>query len=231
MTQSPLGPYPLVAAQEAARQGTRPGHDDESEELALSKVEVVGEAAGLGLRELCHDLQQEIAVMECLVARLVDGREPLPLESALGAQVRLLSATILEARMPSAPRRLPLRPLVTEAVETARLLYRGVIQLEASSEGEVEGVATEVRRALVNLLASACRAAPDGAVRVTVADEDDDVLLEVEDDGTGAEAAGGGGLGMAVVRDVARRHGGRLTRRAGSSGGTAVSLRLPRLGV
>jgi signal transduction histidine kinase len=230
MTQSPLEPFPLVTTQEDA-QGTPRGRGNECEELAPSKGDPGAGAAVLGLRELCHDLQQELSVMECLVGRLIGVREPRALESALGAQLRVLNATLREARMPSAPRRLPLRPLVTDTLQTVRLVYPGVIDLNASTEGVVEGIATDVRRALVNLIDNARRAAPSGVITVTLADEDDDVVLEVADDGSGGQVARGSALGMTVVHDVARRHSGQVTRRAGASGGRAVALRLPRLGV
>jgi signal transduction histidine kinase len=231
MSQFPLEAFPRTTPQDDVRPGPPRPRSGEAEQLALSKGELLAEAGVLGLRELCQDLQHELTVMECLVSQLVGDRDPIPLESALHAQVRVLTATVREARMPSRPRQLALRPLVIEAVETARLIYPGVIDLDASSEGVVEAIDTEVRRALVNLLDNACRTAPQGTVRVTVADEEDDVLLEVEDDGSGGLAACGSARGLAVVHDVARRHGGRVTRRAGPSGGQAVALRLPRLGV
>lgn len=197
--------------------------------LAPGDHDSAAAASALGLNELCHDLQQEVTVMEHLVSRLIGARDPQPLEQALRNQVEVLRATLREARLPSPPCDLALRPLVVDVVRTARLVHPGVIDLHVPDEGLVRGVASDVRRAIVNLLDNARLAAPQGSIRVTVADDHDEVLLEVEDDGSGtARAFNGSGLGMAVVADVARRHNGTVTRRVGPLGGLAVGLHLPR---
>jgi two-component system sensor histidine kinase GlrK len=102
----------------------------------------------------------------------------------------------------------------------------------------------ELRRALDNLLQNALRhAAPGGTVRITVASEDGEGLLEVADDGPGIaprdrervfrpgvrgpEAPGRGtGLGLAIARDVAEAQGGRLELLP-SSRGARFRLSLP----
>lgn len=80
-----------------------------------------------------------------------------------------------------------------------------------------------VRRILVNLLDNAIRHGPDGQrLRVVVDNREDALLLVVEDEGPGIPATerervwlpyargenGGSGLGLAVVRHLARLHGG-----------------------
>jgi two-component system sensor histidine kinase TctE len=92
-------------------------------------------------------------------------------------------------------------------------------------------VAGEVRRALVNQDDNARRAAPSGTVRICLHEVLDEVLLEVHDDGTAVPAeTAGSSLGLAVVRDVAARHGGAVSERTSPLGGMAVTLRLPRGG-
>jgi signal transduction histidine kinase len=83
--------------------------------------------------------------------------------------------------------------------------------------------ADAVRRILVNLLDNAIRHGPEGQrLRVVVDHTREEVLLVVEDEGPGIPAAdrervwlpyargegGGSGLGLAVVRHLARLHGG-----------------------
>lgn len=195
-------------------------------------VEVLAPAgAALGLRELCHDLQQEITLLQHLVERLGDGHPPAAVERALHAQVGVLLETVREAQGPAAPSAIPLRPVVSDVVQTAQLVHQGRIDLDAPCDGLVQGVTSELRRAFVNLLDNARAATPRGTIRVTIREEDDEVALQVEDDGTGTVDSVGAGIGMTVVGEVARRHGGTVTLAAGALGGLGVTVHLPRLEV
>jgi signal transduction histidine kinase len=183
----------------------------------------------LGVRELCHDLQQEVTVLDLLLCRLTDARAADAVERALHAQVAVLRDTLRETQLPPTPTELNLRPLIAEAVATTRLVHLGTIALHASGCGLVRGIASEVRRGVMNLLDNARRAAPRGTIHVRLADIDEDVLLEVEDDGSGSAPACGWGIGTAIVAEVARRHGGTVTQRSSDLGGLAVGIRIPRL--
>jgi signal transduction histidine kinase len=75
------------------------------------------------------------------------------------------------------------------------------------------------------------------AVRVVVADDGEgipaDAVERVFDrfhrlDPSRARSGGGAGLGLAIVRGIARSHGGEATVQAPTGGGTVVELRLPR---
>lgn len=193
-----------------------------------ARAEAVPSGAVLGLRELCHDLQQEVTLLQHLVERLVDGRAPQPVERALRAQVGVLNETLREAQGPAAPRSVPLRPVVADAVQTAQLVHGGVIELDAPTDGLVQGVTSELRRAFVNLLDNAITAAPAGRILVSVREDDEEVAVDVEDDGSGSSGIAGAGVGMAVVGEVARRHGGSVSLTRGTMGGLAVTLHLPR---
>ena len=130
-----------------------------------------------------------------------------------------------------------------------RLLHQGLDFGFEATEGAalpLRGNALLLREALVNLLDNAARYAGSGAtVTLRVRGEDAQVLLEVEDNGPGlaeaereamferfaraSQAPGGVGLGLAIVREIAQRHGGQARALAGGEGlGLKVQLVLPR---
>ncbi|MFJ8860197.1 ATP-binding protein [Streptomyces sp. NPDC102451] len=111
---------------------------------------------------------------------------------------------------------------------------------------EVTGSRGQLVRVVGNLLDNAERHA-ERSVTVSVRAERGEVLVEVTDDGPGVPEAerdriferfvrlddarsrddGGAGLGLAIARDVAARHGGTLTVGTAPSGGARFTLRLP----
>ncbi|MGQ4512424.1 ATP-binding protein [Streptomyces sp. DW26H14] len=111
---------------------------------------------------------------------------------------------------------------------------------------EVAGSRTQLARVLGNLVDNAQRHART-RVEVSLRREAGGLLLTVADDGAGVRPEdreriferfvrldeargrddGGAGLGLAIARDVAARHGGRLTAGAAEDGGAVFSLWLP----
>jgi len=114
----------------------------------------------------------------------------------------------------------------------------------------VVGAAVAIRRALSSLVDNALsHTPPGGTVRIEVLPGADDVVLAVMDDGAGLDPASaaalvqrfargpaglgsgrGFGLGLALVDEVARAHGGRLLIEGELGRGATFSLRLPRAG-
>jgi signal transduction histidine kinase len=107
---------------------------------------------------------------------------------------------------------------------------------------EVVGDATQLRQALVNLVLNAVQAAsPRGHVQVAARREGATVVIDVEDDGAGVPEAvrgrlfeplittkdHGNGLGLALVKRVAERHGGSVAHEPRPGGGARFSFRLP----
>ena len=103
----------------------------------------------------------------------------------------------------------------------------------------------QMREALSNLIDNAIRYSPAGT-RITLRLQDaapQGVILEIEDDGPGlppdgqehvfqrfwrgTQTVGGCGLGLAIVREIARRHGGEAVAEPVQPHGLRVRLRLP----
>jgi signal transduction histidine kinase len=111
----------------------------------------------------------------------------------------------------------------------------------------VTGSRGQLERVLDNLLDNAGRHARSAVVVTVRRDGDRNAVVEVGDDGDGVPAGdreriferfvrldeararddGGAGLGLAIARDVAARHGGTLTVRDAPTGGALFELRLP----
>jgi two-component system OmpR family sensor kinase len=147
----------------------------------------------------------------------------------------------------------PLLPILLRAAQTAhrRASERNVdITVDAPPDLVVPVVGDDVRRALDNLLDNAIRHAPRGSrVEVGAVVEGNRIVIRVRDHGAGfptdflphaferfrrADASrthqdddSGAGLGLAIVRAVARNHGGDARARNPDDGGAEIALSLP----
>lgn len=140
---------------------------------------------------------------------------------------------------------LDLGELVREETE-CRPADRTPVSVHVAGPLRVTGSRGQLVRVIGNLLENAQRHARNEVV-VRVEGQGDRIVLTVADDGGGVPEAereriferfvrlddararddGGAGLGLAIARDVARRHGGTLTAGRAPSGGALFELCLP----
>ena len=122
------------------------------------------------------------------------------------------------------------------------------VGVSARGAAWVAGDPGQLGRVLANLLDNAVRHAAH-RVEVTAAVQGSEVVVIVADDGAGigegdreqvferftrlddarSRDSGGAGLGLAIVRDLVRRHGGTVTLGDGPGSGLQVEVRLPLL--
>ena len=144
------------------------------------------------------------------------------------------------------------RPLSRETVAVGELLGRAAdaverppgvsLAIDAAEGLSVRGDRVQLGQALVNLLTNAVQAVGSrGAIRLVARADGGAVALDVEDDGPGVDEAvrgrvfeplittkeHGNGLGLALVKRVAERHGGSVGHEPRPGGGTRFTLRLP----
>lgn len=135
--------------------------------------------------------------------------------------------------------------VIEEVESAAHLVPGGRVRVDAP-EGGVGVVRADrvlLARALHNLLLNAMEASPaDSPIEVRVREQDGAVRLEVLDRGPGlpqdlsdrlfepyvSTKKRGSGLGLSLVRDVARQHGGTVALENRPGGGACASLLLPR---
>jgi signal transduction histidine kinase len=111
----------------------------------------------------------------------------------------------------------------------------------------VRGAPDLLKRLIVNLVDNAFRHTPPSAdVRLSVRAEGDTAAIVVSDAGDGMSAAeadgiferfrrgrtasAGAGLGLAICREIASRHGGGIVLRSAPGAGTTVTVTLPLVG-
>ncbi|MEU6685936.1 ATP-binding protein [Streptomyces sp. NPDC046832] len=243
----------ITHSEDLARRVPEPDTHDEIARLAsttnetLAALETSVERQRRFVADASHELRSPIASLRTQLEVAAAHPELLDLDGAVADTVRLqrLAADLL----------LLARLDAGERPSDAKIDLAGIAREEAEGRtgvtvdaepAEVAGSRGQLGRVLANLLDNAQRHARS-AVTVTVRCEGDRAVVGVADDGDGVpeddreriferfvrlDAArsrddGGAGLGLAIARDVAVRHGGTLTAGRGPAGGALFELRLP----
>ncbi|MFI2778772.1 sensor histidine kinase [Streptomyces sp. ALB3] len=201
-----------------------------------------------------HELRSPIASLRTQLEVGAAHPELLDVPGAVADTVRLqaLAADLLLLARLDAGERPGLTPVDLGALVREEVSQRAAdrippeVSVAAAGPLEVTGSRGQLARVVGNLLDNAERHAAR-SVGVCVRADGGDVLVEVTDDGSGVPEAehdriferfvrlddarsrddGGAGLGLAIARDVASRHGGTLTVGTAPGGGALFTLRLP----
>ncbi len=199
------------------------------------------------LAGVSHDLRTPLTRMKLTLALQADDADMLALREDVAEMERMIEAYVDFARdiaSTGVPERIDIGELLAEAVAGAgpdadritRADSRGVV-LEARRDA--------LKRALMNLIGNGLKYAD--RVWISAAKVPGFVEIIVEDDGPGVApeqyadvfkpfvrldearslSVGGAGLGLTVVRDVARGHGGDVILGRSRQGGLQATLRLP----
>ncbi|KOG34381.1 sensor histidine kinase [Streptomyces resistomycificus] len=245
----------ITASEDLARRVPVPDTHDEVARLArttnetLAALETSVERQRRFVADASHELRSPIASLRTQLEVGAAHPELLDVEGAVEDTVRLqrLAADLLllarldAGERPAADARLDLAALVRK--EAAG---RTGVRVRAPEGVDVAGSRGQLGRVLTNLLDNA-RRHTRSTVEVSVRREGEWAVLGVADDGDGVPEGdreriferfvrlddarsrddGGAGLGLAIARDVAVRHGGTLTVRDAPTGGALFELRLP----
>ncbi|QKW09222.1 HAMP domain-containing histidine kinase [Streptomyces sp. NA04227] len=247
----------ITASEDLSRRVPEPATHDEVARLArttnetLAALESSVERQRRFVADASHELRSPIASLRTQLEVAAAHPELLDLDGAVTDTVRLerLAADLLLlARLDAGERpagtHFDLAQLVAEEA-ASRPADRTALRLDLEP-AEVTGSRGQLAQVLRNLLDNAQRHART-EVTVTLRTEGELVRLSVADDGEGVPEAdrdriferfvrldeartrddGGAGLGLAIARDVATRHGGTLTVGESPAGGAEFVLVLP----
>jgi signal transduction histidine kinase len=199
------------------------------------------------LANCSHELRTPLTRINMALAMLGDDIDPAKralLKADIAELDQLIEEILLASRLDAirAPERAEDVDLLALAAEEAA---RDGIEVEGNAVS-LRGDATLLRRMIRNLIDNARRHGGDAAPEVTVNRTDGRATLSVRDHGPGipdserervfepfyrrigsAESGRGSGLGLALVRQIARHHGGDVACRAAHGGGSLFTVTLP----
>jgi len=197
---------------------------------------------------VAHDLRTPLTRLRFRIEAAPDGlRDKLAADiDEMDAMIAATLAFVRDASQPAARESLELRGLVASVV--AEMAEVGAaVTLEPGVSLRIDADALSLRRAMANLIANAVRFGTEARVRVGIDPRGTHAQIDVEDNGPGLpdgdldrmfepfvrietsrnRDTGGAGLGLAVVRSVARAHGGDAQLLNRAEGGLCARVLLP----
>jgi signal transduction histidine kinase len=199
---------------------------------------------------VAHDLRTPLTRLRFRIEQA-----PPPLRGKLAADIdemeAMIAATLAfvrDASQPAVRRRVELGALVREVVEQMAEVGDAVTMVPGpDSRIEIDADPLGLRRVVANLIVNAVKFGTQARVRVRLDPARTHCLIEVDDNGPGLPEdaldrmfepfarietsrnrdTGGAGLGLAVVRSVARAHGGDAELANRPEGGLRASVILP----
>ncbi|MGQ0530632.1 MAG: sensor histidine kinase [Panacagrimonas sp.] len=219
--------------------------------VQASKLAALGEVTAL----MAHEVRTPLGILRSSAQMLrsetqlsPDGKELLAIIESETARLNRLVSSMLDSARSRAPQLKPtdLHALIVHAVAllAAQARDRGVtVTLDLGASRFVcDADAEQFTQVMLNLMMNALQILPRGGqVRVGTRSDEGRLRIEVADNGPGIAAderehlfepfvfkrEGGVGLGLAVVRQIVRAHGGEVAADASPTGGALFRVSLP----
>lgn len=213
---------------------------------SAERIEHLVDAHKKLLANASHELRSPLARIRMAVGMLKDDAKPMlraELERDIAELDALIDEILLASRLDAA------QEMRLEDVDLLGLAAEEAARVGATLDGEpitLRGDARLLRRMMRNLLENARRYGGGTPIEIAVARAATGVRLAVCDRGPGiaeaerervfepfyrlagaTEAEGGVGLGLALVRQIARKHGGEVRCIAREGGGSCFEVMLP----
>lgn len=197
---------------------------------------------------LVHELRSPVAALGAIATAYPEADEPtrrrlVELARTAGVSLERLLTDVSAATLRLA--RVDVGDVVRDASEAAALDgHAVVVQASDPADAVVLGDAVRLRQALDNVIGNAIgHSPPEAPVTVTTRRSGGFVMVDVADRGEGiapadlerifeegvrvTSARPGSGLGLAVVREIAREHGGEIEVESSPGRGATFRLVLP----
>ncbi len=214
---------------------------------SAARIEELVAAHRLLLANCSHELRTPLArisVAASLLGETADAKTRDSLKRDIAELDQLIEEILLSSRLEA------VQGLEhNEPVDLLALAAEEASHYDTEASGQpatVNGDRLLLRRLIRNLLENARRYAGDGPIDVSVVKQSDRAVLDVHDHGPGIppderekifepfyrltttrENGRGSGLGLALVREIARRHGGEAVCLAAEGGGSRFRIDLP----
>lgn len=219
----------------------------ESFNRSAARIEHLVQAHKMLLANCSHELRTPLTRIAMALTLLGDNVDPVrraQIKADIGELDQLIEEILLASRLDSGR-----APFQHETIDLLALAAEECAREGIAVEGDpapMRGDRALLRRMIRNLIDNARRHAGDTAPDVRVTRSGNAIQLSVCDHGPGvpegerekifdpffrlpgaAESGAGFGLGLALVRQIARHHGGRVQCLPASGGGSAFVVTLP----